>query len=88
MQLQRRIGLVGLTFAAFTGMVGSGWLFGPMLTAQVAGPAALLAWAIGGVAMFLLALSFAEVSGTLPLAGGVARIPHFSHGSTTSMVMG
>lgn len=88
MQLQRRIGLVGLTFAAFTGMVGSGWLFGPMLTAQVAGPAALIAWAIGGVAMFLLALSFAEVSGTLPLAGGVARIPHFSHGGMTSMVMG
>lgn len=88
MQLQRRIGLIGLTFAAFTGMVGSGWLFGPMLTAQLAGPAALLAWVIGGVAMFLLALSFAEVSGLLPLAGGVARIPHFSHGSMVSMTMG
>lgn len=88
MQLQRRIGLVGLTFAAFTGMVGSGWLFGPMLTAQLAGPAALVAWVIGGVAMFLLALSFAEVSGLLPLAGGVARIPHFSHGSLVSMTMG
>lgn len=88
MQLQRKIGLIGLTFAAFTGMVGSGWLFGPMLAAQVAGPAAIIAWVIGGLAMFLLALSFAEVSGLLPLAGGVARIPHFSHGSTVSMVMG
>jgi len=88
MQLQRKIGLVGLTFAAFTGMVGSGWLFGPMLAAQQAGPAAIIAWVIGGLAMFLLALSFAEVSGLLPLAGGVARIPHFSHGSMVSMVMG
>jgi len=48
-----------LAFAAFSGMLGSGWLFGPMNAAQVAGPAAVLAWVIGGIAMLILAISFA-----------------------------
>lgn len=68
--------------------MGSGWLFAPLQAAQSAGPAALVSWSIGGVAMILLALTFAEVSSMLPVSGGIARIPHFTHGNVTSMVMG
>ena len=86
--MNRSIGLIGLTFVAVSGVVGSGWLFAPLLTSQMAGPASIIAWVIGGVAILLLALCFAEVSGTLPVAGGIARIPHFTHGDITSMALG
>jgi len=86
--MNRSIGLIGLTFVAVSGVIGSGWLFAPLLTSQLAGPASIIAWAIGGVAILLLALCFAEVSGTLPVAGGIARIPHFTHGDITSMTLG
>ena len=38
--------------------------------------------------MLVLALCFAEVTGVLPLAGGIARIPHVTHGDVTSAVLG
>ncbi|HJO23057.1 MAG: APC family permease [bacterium] len=88
MALRRSIGLMGLTFVAVSGIVGSGWLFAPLLAAQAAGPAAVISWGIGGFAMLLLALCFAEVAALLPVAGGIARIPHFTHGDVTSMLLG
>ncbi len=87
-KMHREIGLIGLTFVAVSGIIGSGWLFAPLLAAQHAGPAALLAWVIGGFAMLLLALTFAEISAMLPVAGGIARVPQFSHGNVVSMAMG
>jgi amino acid transporter len=88
MKLQRSIGLVGLTFVAVSGMLGSGWLFAPELAAQQAGPAAIISWAIGGFIMFLIAITFAEVSAMLPVSGGLARVPYFSHGNVVSAAMG
>jgi len=86
--MQRSIGLLGLTFVAISGILGSGWLFAPLLAAQAAGPSAMLAWVIGGFAMLLLAATFAEITTILPVAGGIGRVPHFSHGSVVSMTMG
>ncbi|MFC4270134.1 amino acid permease [Sneathiella chungangensis] len=87
MKLNRSIGLVGLTLIATGGILGSGWLFAPELVARDAGPAAILSWVIGAVIMLLLALTFAEVSGMLPVAGGLAQVPLFSHGKLVSTVM-
>ncbi len=87
-KMHRDIGLVGLTFVAVSGIIGSGWLFAPLLAAQHAGPAALVAWGIGGGAMLLLALTFAEISAMLPVPGGVARVPLFSHGNLVCTMMG
>jgi len=86
--MERNIGLLSLTFVAISGILGSGWLFAPLLAAQAAGPSALIAWIIGGFAMLLLAATFAEISTILPVAGGIGRVPHFSHGSVVSMTMG
>mgnify|MGYP001264860495 CR=1 FL=1 len=88
MHMHRAIGLIGLTFVAVSGIIGSGWLFAPLMASQQAGPAALVAWALGGVAMLLLALTFAEISAMLPVPGGVARVPQFSHGNVVAMAMG
>ncbi len=73
--MRRDIGFIGLTFVAVSAMVGSGWLFAPLLASQAAGPASIVAWAIGGIAMLLLALTYAEISAMLPVAGGIARVP-------------
>ena len=87
-RMPREMGLVGLTFIAVSGVIGSGWLFVPLLAAQHAGPASLVAWVLGGFAMLLLALTFAEISAMLPVPGGIARVPQFSHGNVASMAGG
>jgi len=86
--MKREIGLIGLTFVAISGMIGSGWLFAPLQASQYAGPASLISWGIGAVAMLLLAVTFAEISAMLPVPGGIARVPQFSHGNVVSMAMG
>ncbi|ODN42707.1 APC family permease [Piscirickettsia litoralis] len=69
-------------------MIGSAWLFGPFYAAKSAGPASLIAWGLGAAAVVLIAFTFAELSVLFPVAGGVARIPQLTHGTTTSFVMG
>lgn len=86
--MRREIGLIGLTFVAVSGVIGSGWLFAPLLASKHAGPAAIIAWGIGGVAMLLIALTFAEIMAMLPVAGGIARVPQFSHGNVVATAMG
>src|SRR6187200_1499065 len=80
-RLQRDVGLVGLLFASVGSIIGSGWLFGALTAAGIAGPAALISWVIGGAAMLLLALVHAELGGMYPVAGGSARFPHYAFGS-------
>ncbi|MEE2907721.1 MAG: APC family permease [Planctomycetota bacterium] len=79
-QHRRHLGTIGLLFASVGGILGSGWLFGPLYAAQLAGPAALVAWLIGGVAVAIIALTFAEVASSLPLNGGITRHALLSYG--------
>ncbi|MCB1011008.1 MAG: APC family permease, partial [Microthrixaceae bacterium] len=84
----RAIGAIGLTFVAVGGVVGSGWLFGPLFASKVAGPAAVIAWVLGGAMILLAALPFAEVAAMLPVVGGLGRLPQFSHGRVVGMFIG
>jgi amino acid transporter len=85
---KRAIGVVGLTFIAVSGVIGSGWLFAPLFAAQEAGPASILSWVLGGFMILIPALAFAEISAMLPVMGGIGRLPQFSHGSTVGMMIG
>ena len=87
-ELRRSIEVTGLTFIGVGGVIGSGWLFAPQVAAQEAGPAAVVSWIICGIAILLLALTFAEVCGRLPVAGGLGRIPFFTHGRAVAAAMG
>ena len=69
MELHRRFSPLNLLL----GMVGSAWLFAPLYAAKIAGPYAVYAWIIGGIITVLIALTFAELSTFLPLAGGSAH---------------
>jgi amino acid transporter len=86
--LRREIGLIGATWASETSIIGSGWLFGSFFAAQAIGGAALIAWVLGGIAVIILALVFAELGAMYPLAGGTARFPHFAFGSVAGISFG
>ena len=68
-------------------MLGSGWLFGPFISAQIAGPASIISWAIGGFLMMFIAFCFAELSSSFPIAGGMARFAQLSHGTLVSFTV-
>src|SRR6478736_2173001 len=86
--LKRHIGLVGLTWASMGSIIGSGWLFAPQEALQVAGPAVLISWVIGGVAIVILALVHAELGGMYPVSGGTARFPHYAFGGVACASFG
>jgi amino acid transporter len=88
MQLQRSISSLGLLFTAVGGIVGSGWLFGPMYAAQLAGPAAIISWMLGGVLMLFIAFTFAELATAYPRAGGMVHFGRMSHGPVVSFTIG
>jgi len=87
-QLKRHVGVVGLLFASVGSIIGSGWLFGALDASTAAGPAALISWALGGVMILLIALTYAELGTMFPLSGGVVRFPHLAFGSFASYTSG
>ncbi|MEO8964655.1 MAG: amino acid permease, partial [Gammaproteobacteria bacterium] len=78
MTFKRSIGPIGLLFAGISSVIGSGWLFGPLYAAQIAGPAAAISWILGGVLMIVIALTFAELGSTFPVAGGMIQFAQYS----------
>src|SRR3990167_6890462 len=86
-ELTRRFTPISLLTLSINGMVGSAWLFAPLYAAKIAGSSAIVAWLIGGIATAIIALTFAELSVLLPVAGGTAQIPQLSHGTLTSFVL-
>jgi amino acid transporter len=86
--LDQKIGFQTLLFLCLSSTIGSGWLFASLYAAEIAGPAAIVSWVLGGAFSFLLALVYAELGAMLPISGSVARIPHYSHGFSTSFMVG
>ncbi len=87
-RLRRDIGIIGLLFSAVGSIIGSGWLFGALAAGQIAGPASVIAWALGAVMIIMIGLCYAELGTTFPVSGGVVRFPHYSFGSFASYTTG
>lgn len=87
-KLRRELTYIDLTMASLGGIIGSGWLFGSMYGAQIAGPAAIISWIIGGLAVLCIGLVYAELGGALPQAGAIVRYPQYSHGTFVSYLTG
>lgn len=79
-KLKKEAGVIGLLFAGVGGMIGSGWLLGPLNAAKIAGPLSIGSWAIAAVVIGLLALVYAELAPMFPRSGGLVHISHVSHG--------
>ena len=86
--LRREIGFIGLLWASGGSIIGSGWLFGAQGALATAGPAAIISWGIGAVAILLLALVHAELGAMWPVAGGTARFPHSAFGGAVGASFG
>lgn len=86
--MKREIGVVGLLWASMGSIIGSGWLFGAQKGLYTAGPAAIISWIIGGVAILILALVHAELGAMYPVAGGSARFPHYAFGGVAGASFG
>jgi len=86
--LRKRMGFTPLLFLSMGAIIGSGWLFGSLKAAAIAGPASIISWAVGGVFVTFISLTYAEISGMLPRSGGVVRYPHLTHGAYTGWLMG
>ncbi|HET7593303.1 MAG TPA: APC family permease [Rhodanobacteraceae bacterium] len=80
--------LVDLIFIGLGAVFGSGWLFSASYVADIAGPAGIVSWLIGGAAVLLLGLVYCELGAALPHSGGVVRYPVYSHGSLLGFLMG
>jgi amino acid transporter len=87
MQLHRRFSAIQLLLISVNGMVGSAWLFAPLYAAKIAGSGAIIAWILAALITILIALTFAELSTMLPLAGGTTQFPRFSHGIFASFTI-
>src|SRR3954462_4236242 len=87
-RLKRSVGFYGLMFVSLGSIIGSGWLLGALNAAQVAGPAAVLSWILAAFMLSLLALAYAELCATYPVAGGSGRFPYYSHGPVAGFMAG
>ena len=87
-KLKRSVGFYGLMFVSLGSIIGSGWLLGALNAAQVAGPASVLSWILAGAMLTLLALVYAELGATYPVAGAGARFPYYSHGPIAGFTAG
>lgn len=87
-ELKRSIGFWGLTFVSLGSIIGSGWLLGALNASVLAGPAAVITWGIGAVMLGALALVYAELGGSYPVAGGTGRFTFYSHGPVAGFLSG
>ena len=60
--MHRGVGFLGLLWASEGSIIGSGWLFGALTAASIAGPSAIIAWVIASL-IVTLALVHAELGG-------------------------
>ncbi|MFJ3794550.1 APC family permease [Kitasatospora sp. NPDC090091] len=87
-RMRREVTLAQLVFLSIGGQIGSAWLFAVLSAAGIAGPAAILSWVIAGVVFMVIALTWIELGGMLPLTGTVVRYPYLTHGAFTGWIIG
>ncbi|MEU8584783.1 APC family permease [Streptomyces abikoensis] len=85
---RKGLSLFALIMIGLGSIFGSGWLFGAGQAAQVAGPAALVAWVIGAIFIGMIAMTYAEVGAAYPLPGAMARFGSISHGPVLGFITG
>ncbi len=69
--LKREIGVRALTLALLNILIGSGIFVIPAIIAENLGSAAIVAYLVCGILVFLIALCFAEVASKTTISGGI-----------------
>ena len=84
--LKRDISTTNILVASAGGMIGSGWLFSPFISAQMAGSNALVSWVIAAIFMLFIALPLCELGTMFPVSGGMSNYPTYTHGKTVGFL--
>lgn len=87
-ELRRSVGFWGLMFVSLGSIIGSGWLLGALTAAETAGPASIISWVLAAAMLTVLALTYAELGASYPVAGGSGRFPYYSHGPLAGFTAG
>lgn len=87
-KFKRRLSLLDLTFLGCGSIIGSGWLYGAMNGAKLAGSWAWVSWLLGAVIFLLIGLVYAELSAAMPRSGGFLRYPDYTHGTMVGYLIG
>lgn len=80
MPLKKSVTTLTLLTSAIAGIIGSGWLLGPLACVRIAGPAASLTWLIAGILMMFIAASFILLTRALPVVGGTVKFFQLTYG--------
>ena len=86
--MDRGVGFLGLLWASEGSLIGSGWLFGALTAAAIAGPSVIISWCLASAIILVLALVHAELGGLFPVSGGTSRFPHYAFGSLAGGTFG
>jgi len=86
--MKRKMSLFSLIMLTLSAIIGSGWLFGAGMAAQIAGPASILSWILGAIVIGLIALNYIELGTMFPTSGGMSQYAAFSHGPLLGFVAG
>jgi amino acid transporter len=83
---KRTISTPALLFTSVSAIIGSGWLFAAYYAATTTGPAAILSWIFGALAMIVVAFTYAELSAFVPVTGASMRVLRYTHGQFTGFM--
>ncbi|WP_119328935.1 APC family permease [Cysteiniphilum halobium] len=84
---KKTLGTFELILLSTGGMIGTGWLFSPYYGFESAGAWVILSWIITAFLIFLIALTFAEVVSSFPLAGGFMRYLDLTHSKSLGFLI-
>ncbi|MEM3192002.1 MAG: APC family permease [Candidatus Micrarchaeaceae archaeon] len=87
-KLRKSLTGLDIFLISFSGMVGSGWLFGVLAGPVYAGPSIIFTWVIAGFFFIILALVFSELGAMFPYSGSLVRFNEYSHGPTSNFKLG
>ncbi|MBP9742487.1 MAG: APC family permease [Burkholderiales bacterium] len=79
-EFKKNMSTFSLMMTGITSIVGSGWLLATQKISVVAGPAGIIAWAIGMFVAILIAFFCIEIGTVNPSAGGVGFYSGITHG--------
>ncbi|AWR93736.1 APC family permease [Acidianus brierleyi] len=85
--MRKTLSRLELLFLSLQGIIGSGWLFASLYTAAYVGGAGIISWIIGGILLIFIALTYSEISSSIPKSGGVVRYPHYTHGGIVGYII-
>lgn len=88
MHNHRKMSLFSIVMMALSALIGSGWLFGSWEASKLAGPAAILSWALGGLIIGAIAYNYVEIGTMFPESGGMSKYAQYSHGSLLGFIAG